>query len=269
MSRIRVPYSPFFLDQVRAGDVVSITSKGTAIQGTFKKATSYAGSKESTRFSTEIPAFADTKALSSLLESKNVVVNAKPLTGSVAWWESLLLGFGPTLLFIGLLVLLMRRASNAQGVLGAFGRARARRYEPTGGRVTFADVAGIDEAKQELTRGRRLPAPSRAVRAGLARASPTGCCSPGPPGTGKTLLARAVAGEADVPFFSLSASEFVEAIVGIGASRVRDLFAQAKEAAPAIIFIDELDAIGRSRTSGDRRASAAATTSASRRSTRS
>ena len=144
----------------------------------------------------------------------------------------------------------MRRAGNVQNVLGAFGRSRARRYEPSGDRVTFADVAGIDEAKAELTRGRRLPAPSRRSTGGSAAASRTACCSRGPPGTGKTLLARAVAGEADVPFFSMSASEFVEAIVGVGASRVRDLFAQAKEAAPAIVFIDELDAIGRSRTSG-------------------
>jgi len=248
-SRIRVPYSPFFLDQVREDGVVSITSKGTAIQGTFKKATSYAGSKPSTRFSTEIPAFADTKALSNLLESKQVVVNAKPLTGSVPWWENLLLSFGPTLLFIALLVLLMRRAGNAQGVLGAFGRSRAKRYEPSGDRVTFADVAGIDEAKDELSEVVDfLKEPQRYTKVGAR--IPHGVLLSGPPGTGKTLLARAVAGEANAPFFSLAASEFVEAIVGVGAARVRDLFAQAKAAAPSIIFIDELDAIGRSRTSG-------------------
>jgi cell division protease FtsH len=250
VSRVRIPYSPFFLDQVTKGDVVSITSKGTAIQGTFKEATTYAGSKASTQFSTEIPAFADTKALSHLLESKKVVVNAKPLTGSVAWWESLLIGFGPTLLFIGLLVLLMRRAtSSAGGVLGNFGRTRAKRYQPTGARVTFADVAGIDEAKQELTEVVDfLRHPEYYVKLGAR--IPHGVLLSGPPGTGKTLLARAVAGEAEAPFFSLAASEFVEAIVGVGAARVRDLFAQAKEAAPSIIFIDELDAIGRSRTSG-------------------
>ena len=248
-SRLRIPYSPFFLDQVKKGDVVSITSKGTAIQGTFKVATSYAGSKPATWFATEIPAFADTKSLSDLLESKAVVVNAKPLTSSVAWWESLLLSFGPTILFIGLLVLLMRRAGNVQGMLGAFGRSRARRYEPAAGRVTFADVAGIDEAKAELSEVVDfLRNPQRYVRLGAR--IPHGVLLSGPPGTGKTLLARAVAGEAEAPFFSMSASEFVEAIVGIGAARVRDLFAQAKEAAPAIVFIDELDAIGRSRTSG-------------------
>jgi cell division protease FtsH len=248
-ARLRIPYSPFFLDEVKKGDVVSITSKGTAIQGTFKDATSYAGSKLASEFATEIPTFADTKSLSNLLESKGVVVNAKPLTGSVAWWKSLLLSFGPTVLFIGLLVLLMRRVGGAQGALGAFGRSKARRYEPSGTKVTFADVAGIDEAKAELTEVVDfLSHPEKYVRLGAK--IPHGVLLSGPPGTGKTLLARAVAGEANVPFFSLSASEFVEAIVGIGASRVRDLFAQAKAAAPAIVFIDELDAIGRSRTSG-------------------
>ena len=144
----------------------------------------------------------------------------------------------------------MRRAGNVQNVLGAFGRSRARRYQPAGDRVTFADVAGIDEAKAELTEvvdflrhPEQVPEARRAHPARRAALA-------GRPGTGKTLLARAVAGEANVPFFSMSASEFVEAIVGVGAARVRDLFAQAKEAAPSIVFIDELDAIGRSRTSG-------------------
>jgi cell division protease FtsH len=248
-TRIRVPYSPFFLKQVAAGKVASITSKGTAIQGTFVHAQSYAGSKSSTLFSTEIPAFADTTSLSQLLQQKGVVVNAKPLSSSTPWWESLLLGFGPTILFLGLLFWLMRRASNVQGMLGAFGRSRARRYEPSGTRVTFADVAGIDEAKAELAEVVDfLRSPERYQK--LGGRIPHGVLLSGQPGTGKTLLARAVAGEAEVPFFSMAASEFVEAIVGVGASRVRDLFKQAKEAAPAIVFIDELDAIGRSRTSG-------------------
>src|SRR6266540_4140876 len=126
---------------------------------------------------------------------------------------------------------------------------RARRYQPSGDRVTFADVAGIDEAKAELTEVvdfLRHPEKYRKLGGRI----PHGVLLSGLPGTGKTLLARAVAGEADAPFFSMAASEFVEAIVGVSASRVRDLFAQAKEAAPAIVFIDELDAIGRSRTSG-------------------
>ena len=136
-----------------------------------------------------------------------------------------------------------------QNVLGSFGRSSARRYQPSGDRVTFADVAGIEEAKEELTEVvdfLRHPEKYRKLGGRI----PHGVLLSGPPGTGKTLLARAVAGEADVPFFSMAASEFVEAIVGVGASRVRDLFKQAKEAAPAIVFIDELDAIGRSRTSG-------------------
>jgi cell division protease FtsH len=248
-SRVRVPYSPFFLTEVTNGDVLSITSKGTAIQGTFTRPESYSGSRLSKLFDTEIPAFADTTALSKLLEAKKVVVNAEPLTTSAPWWESVLLGFGPTILFIGLLLFAVRRAGNVQGMIGAFGRSRARRYEPSGEPVTFADVAGIDEAKAELTEVVDfLRNPEKYQR--LGGRIPHGVLLSGPPGTGKTLLARAVAGEAGVPFFSMSASEFVEAIVGIGAARVRDLFVQAKAAAPSIVFIDELDAIGRSRTSG-------------------
>jgi len=248
-SRVRVPYTPYFLQQVTDGHVKEITSKGTAIQGTFTQKESYKGSKPTTRFKTEIPTFANTDALSKLLQEKKVVVNAQPLQTGTPWWENLLLGFGPTLLFLLLLVLLLRRAGNVQGMLGAFGRSRARRYQPSGDRVTFADVAGIDEAKEELAEVvdfLRNPDKYRKLGGRI----PHGVLLAGAPGTGKTLLARAVAGEANVPFFSESASEFVEAIVGIGASRVRDLFAQAKEAAPAIVFIDELDAIGRSRTSG-------------------
>src|SRR5437870_2785430 len=248
-SRVRVPYSPFFLEQVSAGHVKQITSKGTAIQGTFTQKELYNGSKPTTQFKTEIPAFANTNALSSLLQEKGVVVNAQPLDTGGPWWQNLLLGFGPTILFLVLLFWLMRRAGNVQNVLGSFGRSRARRYEPGGDKVTFADVAGIDEAKAELSEVvdfLRHPEKYRKLGGRI----PHGVLLSGLPGTGKTLLARAVAGEADVPFFSMAASEFVEAIVGVGASRVRDLFTQAKEAAPAIVFIDELDAIGRSRTSG-------------------
>jgi len=247
--RVRVPYSPFFLEQVKAGHVSSITSKGTAIQGLFREPERYGKAKPTRKFKTEIPAFANTDALAALLQDKGVVVNAQPLDTGSPWWENLLVGFLPTVLFIGLLFWLMRRGANAQNLLGAFGRSRARRYEPGGDPVTFKDVAGIDEAKQELTEivdFLRNPEKYRKLGGRI----PHGVLLSGPPGTGKTLLARAVAGEANVPFYSMSASEFVEAIVGIGASRVRDLFAQAKTAAPAIIFIDELDAIGRSRTSG-------------------
>ena len=247
--RVRVPYSPYFLDQVSAGHVATITSKGTAVQGTFTVAESYAGAKATKSFQTEIPAFANTDALSALLLRKHVVVNAKPLQTGAPWWENVLVGFGPTILFIGLIYFAMRRAGSMQSILGQFGRSSARRYQPTGDKVTFADVAGIEEAKQELSEVVDfLSDPKKYGKLGAR--IPHGVLLSGPPGTGKTLLARAVAGEANVPFFSMAASEFVEAIVGVGAARVRDLFKNAKEAAPSIIFVDELDAIGRSRTSG-------------------
>jgi cell division protease FtsH len=247
--RIQVPYSPFFLRQVDDRHVAEITSKGTTVQGTFTVPLSYGSSSKTKLFKTEIPAFADTDALSKTLESHGVTVNAVPLDTGSPIWQTLLFGFGPTLLFIGLIFFAFRRAGNMQNVLGSFGRSSARRYQPGGDRVTFADVAGIDEAKEELSEVVDfLKEPQRYAKLG-ARV-PHGVLLSGPPGTGKTLLARAVAGEAEVPFFSMAASEFVEAIVGVGASRVRDLFKNAKEAAPAIIFIDELDAIGRSRTSG-------------------
>jgi cell division protease FtsH len=248
--RVRVPYSPFFLKQVRAGNVLEITSRGTAIQGRFRKAAAPpSGGKAAQSFETEIPAFADTNALSRLLESNDVVINAEPLDAGVVWWKTLLFGFGPTLLFLLLMVLLFRRFGRAQSMLGSFGRSKARRYQPGGVEVTFADVAGIDEAKFELTEiVDFLRNPKKYQR--LGGRIPRGVLLSGPPGTGKTLLARAVAGEAGAPFFSMSASEFIEAIVGVGASRVRDLFKEAKEASPSIVFIDELDAIGRTRGGG-------------------
>jgi cell division protease FtsH len=248
-TRVRVAYSPYFLTQVKEEHVSGITSKGTAIQGEFKQKQSYQGSKPTTKFRTEVPAFANTDQLSKLLQEHDVTVNAQPLDTGPPWWQSLLLGFGPTILFLLLLVWLMRRAGNVQNLLGSFGRSGARRYQPAGDKVTFADVAGIDEAKDELSEVvdfLRDPGRYRKLGARI----PHGVLLSGPPGTGKTLLARAVAGEANAPFFSLAASEFVEAIVGVGASRVRDLFKQAKESAPSIVFIDELDAIGRSRTTG-------------------
>ena len=247
--RVRVPYSPFFLNQVRHGHVQSITSKGTTVQGTFTTPERYKSSKPTKLFETEIPAFADTNALSKVLEDHGVTVNAVSLDTGAPWWETLLVGFGPTILFILLIYFAIRRAGSMQSVLGNFSRSSARRYEATGDRVTFKDVAGIDEAKEELSEVvdfLRDPQKYRRLGARI----PHGVLLSGPPGTGNTLLARAVAGEANAPFFSQAASEFVEAIVGIGASRVRDLFKNAKAAAPSIIFIDELDAIGRSRTSG-------------------
>jgi cell division protease FtsH len=248
VTRVRVPYSPFFLAQVRAGNVAQITSKGTAIQGDFKTPTRPGGTgSAAVRFSTEIPGFADTNQLSSLLQEHRVVVNAVPLYTGAPLWKTLLFGFGPTVLLLLLLFWLIRRAGPGR-MLGAFSRSGARRYQGEGPQVTFASVAGIDEAKLELTEiVDFLRDPGKYQR--LGGRIPRGVLLSGPPGTGKTLLARAVAGEAGRPFFSMSASEFVEAVVGIGASRVRDLFGQAKEAAPAIVFIDELDAVGRARGS--------------------
>jgi cell division protease FtsH len=246
-TRIRIPYSPFFLAQVRADNVVTVTSTNSEIQGDFQHATKPTGSSTaSVHFVTEIPSFADTNQLSRLLQQHGVVVNAKS-AASVPLWKSLVFGFGPTIILLLLLFWLFRRMSGSR-TAGALGRSSARRYEPGREAVTFADVAGIDEAKQELTEiVDFLRDPDKYRR--LGGRIPRGVLLSGPPGTGKTLLARAVAGEAGAPFFSMSASEFVEAIVGVGASRVRDLFRQAKKEAPAIVFIDELDAVGRARSS--------------------
>jgi cell division protease FtsH len=253
-TRTRIPYEPFFLDQVRAGNVQEISSTDQTIEGTLKKKATYTppGGKATTvdKFTTQVPAFVDTAGLTTLLDEKNVVVNAKaPDSGRSAFW-TLILGFGPTILLVGLFVYFARRMSGGGGALGGFGRSQARRVLPDAqSRVTFDDVAGIDEAENELVEiVDFLKNPKRYERLGAR--IPRGVLLYGPPGTGKTLLARAVAGEAKAAFFSLSASEFVEAIVGVGASRVRDLFKQAKEAAPSIIFIDELDAVGRSRAGG-------------------
>jgi cell division protease FtsH len=254
--RTQVPYSPFFLNQVQAGNVQEISSQGETIQGDLKRKATFTppGEKATTvdLFKTEVPSFVDTVNLTKQLESKGVVVNAEPADSGRGFLATLILGFGPTILLVALFVWFARRqlggGGGAGGVLGGFGRSTARRVTPgEQNRVTFDDVAGIDEAEGELVEiVDFLKNPQRYMRLGAR--IPRGVLLYGPPGTGKTLLARAVAGEAEAAFFSASASEFVEAIVGVGASRVRDLFKQAKEAAPAIIFIDELDAIGRSRS---------------------
>jgi len=252
---LSVPYS-VFRTQVDQRNVATVTATGETIQGAFRRSVSYPpgkNAKVSTEFKTERPVFANDQIFQQLL-ADGATVGAKPTTSSSPWWETLLIGFGPTLLLVGLFVLLMRGAAKNMAGGGAggwssFGRAKARRYEDSEQRTTFADVAGIDEATEELAEVVDfLKHPDR-YRA-LGGVAPRGVLLTGLPGTGKTLLAKAVAGEADVPFFSMSASEFIEMIVGIGASRVRDLFEQAKKEAPAIIFIDELDAIGRSRAAG-------------------
>jgi len=247
--RTEVPYTQFRA-QVEAGNVSSVTGIEDAIDGEFRTPVRVpvdGQDQEVTRFSTRRPEFAANDNLWQLLTEKNVQVSAEPPPGP-SLLERLLLGFGPTLLLVGLFVLLARRASGGGAAgLGGFGRSRARRYEPeTGRRTTFADVAGIDEVEDEVAEiVDFLRNPDRYRRLGAM--VPKGVLLAGPPGTGKTLLARAVAGEANVPFYFVSASEFIEFIVGVGASRVRDLFETAKANAPAIIFIDELDAIGRAR----------------------
>jgi len=250
--RVRVPFSPYFLEQVKGDAVYSISSKGDTIQGELKSKQRYPASDTKATptklFATQVPSFWNGSQLSALLQEKGVKINAESTSTSTSLLAEILLGFGPTLLIVGLFVLIARRASRggAAGALGNFGRSQARRIDPATITIMFSDVAGIDEAKSELSEiVDFLRNPERYGR--LGGRMPHGVLLSGAPGTGKTLLARAVAGEAHAAFFSISASEFIEAIVGVGASRVRDLFAKAKEAAPAIIFIDELDAIGRSR----------------------
>ncbi len=254
-NRVRIPYSPNFITQLSDGNISAISSNSYAIQGTFKKAVRYPADDKSvtptTDFSTQIPTFVNSRELYDELINKHVTINAQNPNAGPSIIESVVFGFGPTLLLVLVFILIMRRAASAGGAGGlmSFGRSRARRVEAADQPVTFADVAGIDEAKEELTEiVDFLKSPDKYLALGAK--IPRGVLLSGPPGTGKTLLARAVAGEAGVPFFQMSASEFVEMIVGVGASRVRDLFAQAKEAAPAIIFVDELDAVGRSRSSG-------------------
>jgi len=249
---LTVPYT-FFKQQVTQNNVESIYSRGEVVEGRFIRPVTYppadkSKSRTARAFKTTLPAFVD-PGLESLLITHNVEIRAEPLrSGSL--WGTFLLGFGPALLIIGFYVWMFRRAQRGGGVgstLMGIGRSKAKRYDAgEGGKVTFEDVAGIDEAENELVEiVEFLKAPEKYTR--LGGTAPKGVLLVGLPGTGKTLLARAVAGEAGVPFFSMSAAEFVEMIVGVGAARVRDLFEQARKHAPAIIFIDELDSIGRAR----------------------
>src|ERR671910_1754865 len=258
---VEVPYT-VFKEEVRAGNVEAVFSQGDAVEGTFKEPVTYPPegeessepdskpSRTSETFTTALPTFVD-PGLEELLIDNGVEIMAEPIEQSRSWLQTLLFGFGPALLLVGLFIWLSRRAGQQGGGVGGaltgVGRSRARRYDQENEtRVTFDDVAGIEEAENELVEiVDFLKDPKKYTR--LGGAAPKGVLLVGAPGTGKTLLARAVAGEAGVPFFSLSASEFVELFVGVGASRVRDLFKQARENAPAIIFIDELDSIGRSR----------------------
>jgi cell division protease FtsH len=205
------------------------------------------GITETDHIEATLPQGVDNPNLLADLEDSGAVIEGKTSSGSL--WTSLLFSFLPFLLFLGLIIFMGRQMSRGQQNVFGFGRSKARQNDMERPQVTFADVAGEDEAKQELMEVvdfLRNPAKYHALGARL----PRGVLLVGPPGTGKTLTARAVAGEAGVPFFSVSASEFVEMFVGVGASRVRDLFDKAKAAAPAIIFVDEMDAVGRQRFAG-------------------
>jgi cell division protease FtsH len=224
-------------------------SNGQAQKASDRRALQRDVPKTSINFATTLPAFVD-PGLEAFLIENGVEISAKPIEEGGSPIATLLFGFGPALLFIGFYIWMFRRAAQQGGGMGGImgiGRSKARRYDQEKDtKVTFEDVAGIDEAENELIEiVDFLKDPKKYTR--LGGTAPKGVLLVGAPGTGKTLLAKAVAGEAGVPFFSMSAAEFVEMIVGVGAARVRDLFKQAREHAPAIIFIDELDAIGRAR----------------------
>ncbi|WP_267244610.1 ATP-dependent zinc metalloprotease FtsH [Streptomyces sp. PR69] len=239
--------------QVEAGNVERIYAKGDQIQGDLKQAAPVPNGDDGTydRFTTQRPAFAEDD-LWAQLTRQDVVVTAEPVFEEPSLLTNLLISLAPILLLVALWVFITRRmASRLGGAGGMLGRKEPPRpvQLETGRRTTFADVAGIDEVQAELNDVVDFLKNPDAYRRMGAR-MPGGVLLSGPPGTGKTLLARAVAGEAGVPFFSASASEFIEMIVGVGASRVRELFAEARKVAPAIIFIDEIDTIGRARGGG-------------------
>jgi len=252
----KVPYT-LFKEQVASGNVRKIFTQGDEVTGHFKAPILYptvpdsvsgAEPREVTTFETTLPSFLD-PGLETLLLEHDVEISAEPIRQG-GLWPTLLLGFVPAILLILFYVWIYRRAARQGGLGGGLmgiEQSKARRFDQEKAeKVTFDDVAGIDEAENELVEVVDfLKDPQKYTR--LGGTAPKGVLLVGAPGTGKTLLARAVAGEAGVPFFSMSGSEFVEMIVGVGAARVRDLFKQARENAPAIIFIDELDSIGRSR----------------------
>ncbi|MEV5985080.1 ATP-dependent zinc metalloprotease FtsH [Streptomyces sp. NPDC052051] len=240
-----------FSRQVNDGNVSKIYSKGDAIQGQLRKAQPKPGGGTYTKFQTQRPSFADDQLWQNL-SRHHVTVTAKPVVEERSLLSNLLLSLLPMLVLVGLWLFIARRVSSGLhggGMLGRKAPPRPVELQPGTRRTTFQDVAGIDEVKGELDDVVDFLKHPDAYRR-MGAKMPRGVLLSGPPGTGKTLLARAVAGEAGVPFFSASASEFIEMIVGVGASRVRELFAEARKVAPSIIFIDEIDTIGRARGGG-------------------
>ncbi len=225
------------LNEVDQGHVREVTISGNEIAGHFT---------DNRAFSTYAP---NDPNLVQNLYKKNVAITAKPASDGNSWLVTLLVNGLPLLAFLGVWIFLSRQMQGAGGKAMGFGKSKAKLLTEAHGRVTFEDVAGVDEAKEDLQEiVEFLRDPQKFQR--LGGRIPRGVLLVGPPGTGKTLLARAIAGEANVPFFTISGSDFVEMFVGVGASRVRDMFEQAKKNAPCIIFIDEIDAVGRHRGAG-------------------
>jgi cell division protease FtsH len=231
-----IPYSQL-LTEAEAGRISNVVISGQDVSGTFSDGRS---------FQTFAP---NDPMLVSKLQQKGVQITARPPTSDTPWFMALLINWLPLIVFIGVWIFLSRQMQNGAGRAMGFGKSKAKLLTEAHGRVTFEDVAGIDEAKEDLQEiVEFLKDPQKFQR--LGGRIPRGVLLVGPPGTGKTLTAKAVAGEANVPFFTISGSDFVEMFVGVGASRVRDMFEQAKKNAPCIIFIDEIDAVGRHRGAG-------------------
>jgi cell division protease FtsH len=265
-SDLPITYSAL-VAQVEAGNVTAVTFTGQRVTGTFAQTmrtidgrllapddplppgTRALDIRSGNRFVAVVPPGAEATLLD-LLGQHGVTIDAK--ASGPAWWHDLLsiaAGLLPALIVLGVVFLLIRGLSQGRDRVFGFGRSQARLVNPQRPHVTFADMAGEEEAKAELAQVVDfLKHPDKYHRLGARL--PRGILLVGPPGTGKTLMAKAVAGEASVPFFTISASEFVEIYVGVGASRVRDLFSRARAAAPAIVFVDELDAVGRQRFAG-------------------
>ena len=226
-----------FLGKVNENQVSDVTIRGPNVSG---------HTSDGQAFSTYAP---EDPKLVELLAAKGVTITAVPLDDAMSPLMALLINWAPLLIIVGIWIFFMRQMQGQGGKAMGFGKSRAKLLTERTGRVTFDDVAGIEEAKGELEEiVEFLKDPQKFQR--LGGKIPKGCLLVGPPGTGKTLLARAIAGEANVPFFTISGSDFVEMFVGVGASRVRDMFEQGKKNAPCIIFIDEIDAVGRHRGAG-------------------